>query len=151
MVRGSDWFVSHVRLVPGTLGSRLRPDVLPQLRRIPDLREALTQKETNTFMTAQGIVLVLTYPMCPNFNKKTHLRYIYIYILIKLLAGFTYLSEVMAMKHQISAKPNSVTAIAPIMPEPFSVPTQIHSERCYQQSIYGTRTAKIAALRFVVL
>lgn len=40
----------------------------------------------------------------------------------------------MARKHQISAKPNSVTAVAPIMPEPFSVPTQIHSGRCYQQS-----------------
>lgn len=57
----------------------------------------------------------------------------------------------MAMKHQISAKPNSVTVVIPIVPEPSSIPMQIYSGRHYQQSTYGTRTAKIAVLCFVVL
>lgn len=36
-------------------------------------------------MIAQGIVLVLIYPLCPNFNKKTHLRF---FFFIKLAADF---------------------------------------------------------------
>lgn len=57
----------------------------------------------------------------------------------------------MAMKQQIRAKTNSVTAVVSIVPEPPSIPTQIYSGRRYQQNTYGTKTAKIAALGFVVL